>query len=343
MENVHPFSAYLYREYPDLKTLYVAPRPQNKRPETDYLTLLYRNLQSSSSSRELKIEFLSASQFIRLVSLSRIDPAQVLLHLHWMEFQRIKSAIGFLFKWLCVIIYLRRGGRIIWSVHNLFPHQGKWIKSNLFISRWLANKATAILLHCKSIAPQVSDSFQVDEHKFVVIPHVSYPLERISQVEAHTLLHSQFKLDLSEDKPTFLLFGQISSYKQIPETVLSILTEVSNCRLIVAGRVMSDGKKDALLLKKYHEEHPELILLFQSIDDEAIRALFSISDATILNYKAILDSGVFHLARSLKTPIIARSIGCFSEWSESPDVFLFQNEKEMIRHAKSITDLKTYR
>ena len=335
--NPQPYLDFISKNYGDIKTLYVAPKPQLGRPVTDYLQLLYQPFLANSPTTRPSTKFLSASEFGNLIFAS--NPSQTLAHLHWMEFQTVKSAIGLLFKWFALSIYLLRGGHIIWTVHNLSPHRGKWIQANQLISRWLANKSEAVLIHCKAVEKQIVNAFHVEAKKLVVIPHVSYPLQKISYGEAGSILTSSFGLHLQEKMPTFLFFGQISSYKQIFPSVQAIIEKIKGCRIIVAGTVMSDGKRDASLLQQLATDQSVLHLIFQPIKDVEIRALFSVSDAVILNYKAILDSGVFHLSRSLETAIISRNIGCFTEWEEDPHVYLFDTETEMLDHIKTISKL----
>lgn len=327
-----PFSSYFLHEFTGVKTLFVTPKPHSDRNQTDYISLLYQDFTRNLEQSVLQVHYLSVFTFWKLIFTS--TPSKKVLHVHWLESQTVKNLFGNLFKWISIQIYHSRGGTIIWTVHNLHPHRGRWLGLNLAMARRMGHLSDHILVHCHEVVSQIIHSYGVSNEKIRIVPHPEYPLERLSRTEALSILESTLKATFTEGIPTFLFYGQISAYKQIPQTVERIMKENLHCQILVAGRIMSDGKNDAAVLERLAEKNPSITLFFKSLSDPETQALFSISDAVILNYRAILDSGVFHLARSLRTPIIARSMGCFKEWSHHPDVYLFDTDDECLDHIR---------
>lgn len=332
------FSSYLKSEFPQIEYVFVTPTPNPKRKQTEYLTLLYQGVVNETVHPSPQIRYLSALSFWKLFIRSK--PSKSLLHYHWLEFQSITSFIGILLKWTFIHIYRLRGGTLIWTVHNLHPHRGKWLSQNHALSRRMCKISKHILIHCNEVANQVMETYQADQNQIRVIAHPMYPLQRIPKEQALLAFDAQMQEKLNTDTPTLLFYGQVSSYKQITKTVKSILNTSVSCNILVAGRIMKDGVDEANQLQKLAEEHASILLFLNSQSDDETVALFSLSDAVILNYRAILDSGVFHLARSLETPIIARSIGCFKEWADHPDVALFETDQECMEYILHLIQTK---
>ncbi len=334
MHSPTSYQAFIKEEFSTFRTLFVSPRPQPNRDQTDYLTLFYKNLEENGDVKYPKLHYLSAVSFWKLIFISK--PSITLLHYHWLEFQSLKSAFGLFFKWVCMALFRFRGGTVIWTVHNLHPHQGKWIGMNESISRSMSKVSTHVLIHCKEVAELVKDTFQIQEHKLRIIPHPVYPLQRLSFEESVRHLNLVLKHDFCERMPTFLFFGQISAYKQIPQTVEWLAELPQNFRIVIAGKVLKENKVEGDIVDSLDKNYSNVFFYNRALSDRDIQALFSISDAVILNYRAILDSGVFHLARSLETHIIARGIGCFQEWNKTAGVSLFDSKNEFIEHIQRI-------
>jgi glycosyltransferase involved in cell wall biosynthesis len=219
-----------------------------------------------------------------------------ILHLHWDEGLLPKSdKIQSDFAKKTIKIFQETGGKIIWTVHNMFPHE---LVSNqekeLFLSNraFMCKYADKIHVHNTYSRQYLIDNFDVDENKIFVIAHPSY-LEWYCVDRAHQKF---------SEKKSFLLFGNMRSYKGL-DLVAQAFLRVINKNDVFDFHIAGHGADQVDL----NGLSPLIPVRFSSgyISDKQVEEFYAAADFAIFGFKAILTSGSVLLAISFGVPPIA--------------------------------------
>jgi beta-1,4-mannosyltransferase len=114
-----------------------------------------------------------------------------LVHLNWLEFLvRSGGPLSGLRAWrraLRLLLGLRRArAGVVWTVHNLVPHEPEHPRLERWLARRVARRADALVVHSRYAAERVRDSLGRDAEVFVA-PHAGYvgclPEERRGRAE----------------------------------------------------------------------------------------------------------------------------------------------------------------
>lgn len=305
-------------------TIYVVPLIRARHADSDYLFQLYKPFFGSS---DYQIESISIFKHYRFVVAALLNK-EIVLHYHWLEFQDLRSLLGMPWKLLCIFLFKLLGGTLVWTVHNLEPHDQKWLSSHLRIHRWIAKKADVIHIHCSSSAILVAQKFKVKDQKLRLHPHPSFPSKKINRSDSIVFLNDHFKLNLKKETPIILLFGQISEYKNIEDTLDTIQKENLDVQVIIAGTIKKGQELLGKRLEERSKNNSKINLIHTFIEDNEIPYFFNAADLCFFNYEKILTSGVVLLAQSYNKRIIAPNIGCLSELISNEHVKLFSSDKE---------------
>ncbi|MDZ7806850.1 MAG: hypothetical protein U5K71_07015 [Gracilimonas sp.] len=328
----------LYRSVnPNAEKIYVVPLIRFSHKKTDYLYLLYENL---IKGNEFKIRSISIFDHFNLI-IAILQNRNSILHYHWFEFQDFKSLIGMPWKLFCVYFFQKLGGTIVWTIHNEFPHDRKYLDLHYYLHRKMAQWSKALHVHCNKAVEIMSNRLKCEKNKFHVIPHPEYPLDPIDKVEARELLRIHYNVVIENEEPILLMFGNISRYKRM-ELVANLIIEYDlKCKLLIVGPIKKGNEKLYKKLSVYEESDDKIKVIPHFIKEDRVSWFYSASDITIFNYREILSSGSYHMALAFNKTIIAPESGCLSEESGKPNVFLFKDQnqlKQLIKHHTEIQD-----
>ena len=139
------------------------------------------------------------------------------LHLHWLHgFYRtedLESTIENCSRFCDNLLYARTelGYRIVWTMHNFYPHERPFPDVDHIARLFVARHADAVIAHCAYAADLCEKHFYYDE-KVQVIPHGNFidvfPND-ISPGDARQ------QLDIEPGAFVYLFFGNARTYKGI--------------------------------------------------------------------------------------------------------------------------------
>lgn len=201
--------------------------------KSDYLYLLYEELIEADKYR---IESVSVFNHFKLIT-GKLTQKNAILHYHWLEFQDLKSLLGMPWKLCCVFLFKLLGGNIVWTLHNEYPHDQKYLKLHSFLHKKMANWADALHVHCSLAVKKMSERLETSIDKFWLVEHPSFPADPIPKDEAKELLETKYEVQFQSKYPALLMFGNISRYKQIEKVAEIIIDENLECTLVIAGPV----------------------------------------------------------------------------------------------------------
>ena len=278
------------------------PAPISRNP---YQTLLYGHLRAEG------IEVDAAPQLNVGWLWHRVGRVAV-LHFHWPQeyyrYHRGGLAVRLVLSWVRGCLFVLRivvarllAYRIVWTVHQIFPHETESRALDRLAGLSLARVAHALVTHDQATAEAVTRELHVAPEKVHVIPHGSYlgvyPGGR-SREEMRSALGIRF------DAFVVLCFGQVRRYKE-----LTFLMEAFDRAGINGGVLLIVGlpldPDEARRLKTISRRTTRVVTVLEYVPDNRVAEFFAASDVFC---SARLDggtSGALVLALSLGLPVVA--------------------------------------
>jgi len=320
-----------------INKVYVIPIIDYSSPKTNYLYLLYKNFIEQREARNIKIESLSVIAHPKIF-FSRLINEKSLVHYHWLEIDDFKSLTGMLWKMFWIKLYKIFGGKIIWTVHNKFPHTNKYKYLNKILRKYMAHIADRLHVHCKSAIDIMTPILNVNREKFFIVNHPEYPVILIPKNEAIEWLCKKYPaINLTSGGKIFLMFGAIAEYKGIIEVIEIFKQDLEDLPtgktgkiLIVAGPVKRWDEKYFSEVLAYAKGTENIFINGKMIPDEDVSLFLNSADYLLFNYLDVLSSGGILQALSYGKSIIAPSIGCLQELNGN-NIIKFEagNKKEL--------------
>jgi beta-1,4-mannosyltransferase len=241
------------------------------------------------------------------------------LHLHWPD-ALLKNVSGRrqglrLVALSVLLLWVRRVRHvpIVWTVHNIAPHNG----ARGWATKWLRLLLTHCVDHQVHLNRLTSSELRrtspgLARHSYSVIPHGTYDDELHSRDS--TALRAAMKLTQDEIVISFL--GTISPYKGAHHLarVFSSWTD-EKVRLVVAGACAVDTLREELLLRAAAD--PRIHLDLTWLTTPQLASYLDLSNVVVFPYTRVLNSGSVMLALSAGRPVIAPRLGSLSEIEEA--------------------------
>jgi beta-1,4-mannosyltransferase len=252
-------------------------------------------------------------------------PDMDVVHVHWLEYllgsndrepQKPVRMLARGVRLLAALTALRaRGVRVVWTVHNLTPHDALHPRLDLALAWACARVSHRLIAHSHYAAQRVGQAYGVS--KTTVAYHGNfighYPPANTTRGETRE------RLGIPADAHVFLAFGQVRAYKRLPELVHAVRAlPRNNVRLIVAGK--PTPLEAGAALEAAAAGDPRIIVCPQHIADEDVAALHDAADVAVLPYREVFSSGVLLLALSLGLPVITPETSTATELAASPAV-----------------------
>jgi len=242
------------------------------------------------------------------------------LHLHWLErlwqmrVARPHPALSFL---AFAILHLNIGwtkafgGRVVWTVHNLRPHDGvearhAWVWSFWFGKIW--RRVDAVICMSEGAVAAVREAFpEIAGAKVYVAPHPHY-----RTIYAGSGRDIRVELKIPHEATVLAMVGQIRPYKGILEVArLFAQLEGADLRLLIAGWC-----QDEAYLRHINEIAAldyRIIVVAGRLSHAEFAALVRASDVCLFNFADILNSGSVIAALSLDRRVMAPAKGAVPE------------------------------
>ena len=196
----------------------------------------------------------------------------------------------------------KRGVRVIWTVHNLLPHELRYLEPELALSRFLAEAADSIHVMTVETPQVVEHLYRLPPERLRHIPHFSY----LGEYDPMPSDRAREGLGLAPDEPTVLFFGRLRSYKGLETlfSALALLTESGRGvpTLLLAGKPEPAGAENHI--KTMLPTASRVVTHFSFVDEEDIPTWFGAADVAVFPFTQILNSGSVHLAATLGVPVV---------------------------------------
>ena len=238
-----------------------------------------------------------------------LDDVPLLVHYHWVHGllataaspDQAQQMVG---DFLDHVDRQRQNGcRILWTVHNILSHAGKFHTEECQLRAGLADRADHLHIMNPDSVQLCAPKYRLDPSKIISVPHPSYSGVYGSYMDA-----GQARLDLGllpGDK-ALLLFGAMGPHKGI----LRLLSMLDRLQDVMAGRIKlfvvgRAGTSDFMEeLRQAVAGRADVRVDARSVDDQTLQLYFKAADAVICPYPRVLNSGVAMTAASYGRPVI---------------------------------------
>ena len=232
------------------------------------------------------------------------------MHLHWPshEYQRGSEAEtaaameGFVRE---LRLARELGWRIVWTAHNLYPHDRTYHEINRRFRFHLVELATALIAHCDVAADAVRDEFAPRAPIFV-IPHGNF----IDVLPASvTREQERTALGIAPGAFVYGFIGNLLPYKGLEELIDTFkAVDPGDAWLLISGGVRTDYGGH---LREHIGGHPRIVLrTYGYAPGEAFVQVLEASDVIVLPFRASTTSGSLVQALSWPRPAIVPAMGC---------------------------------
>lgn len=245
------------------------------------------------------------------------------LHLHWLSpYLRGRRVAAFLFSALKFIIdaaLVRLSGRrIVWTLHNLVPHEARFPSLEIYARRLLCKMSSAVIVHGSAGRDEVVSRFGCGPEKIFLIPHGHY---RTAYPPPTSQQAAREVLGLEPARTIFLFFGMIRPYKGLTRLLRAwAKASLTDAQLLIAGACLPEYRSE---LESLLKDVTGVIWHDRRIADEHVSHYFTAADVVVLPFERVQTSGSVVLAMSYGKPVIAPRLGDVPETLAGADDLLF--------------------
>jgi glycosyltransferase involved in cell wall biosynthesis len=227
------------------------------------------------------------------------------------------------------------GGRLVWTVHNVLPHDPVHVECEVALARMLADRADLVHVLSEATLAAAAPYFEIDPQRTVCIPHSSY---RGVYPDWVSRAGARRRLGVEPDESAVLALGQIRPYKGL-DRLLDFVegSDRPRLRLLVAGALRAGPESDELAERL--AVAPRTTSLTRRLRDDEIQVWMRAADLAVLPYVRVLNSGAFLLAESFDLPVVGPRTGALVERESDAHVRLFDEDDFQDVLSAAVADL----
>lgn len=230
-------------------------------------------------------------------------PGRSVIHLHWISYvlqgirnhedgqNRIAEFTGMVQRWR------ELGNQVIWTMHNLIPHNSDYQDLECELRERLIANVDAIHIMNKDSFERAAPFYALPHEKTFYVPHPSYT-GYYPNIVGQKAARSHLMLDPGAFY--FLFFGALSPYKEIETIITAMKALSSDCpqaRLIIAG--FPSDKDYIHEISILAADAPNILMVPRKILTEEIQYFMNACDVNIVPYNT-LNSGAAALAAAFR-------------------------------------------
>jgi glycosyltransferase involved in cell wall biosynthesis len=247
------------------------------------------------------------------------------LHFHWLHYfyrdAAFEGARAKLDAFKSNIDVARTMGyRIVWTLHNLYPHERPFPDLDHEARVLLADRAAEMITHCAFAAGKACELFgrQRPPH---VIPHghfIDVFPNSVTREEARETL------GLPADAFVYLFFGNARSYKGV-ENLTAAFRKAGghNDRLVMMMRRKFDPDYADAVVRGAEGDDRIQVHTSEWFDNGDFQTYLNAADTAVFPFSQVLTSGSVITALSFGVPVVVPRLGCLPELVEAPAGILY--------------------
>ena len=181
------------------------------------------------------------------------------------------------------------GGHLVWTVHNVLPHECRYPELEAEVCQAIADRASAVHVLCEATKAAVSPWYELPDERVAMIPHSSYlgvyP-NYISRSEARA------RLGLEQRHTVLTVFGGLRRYKALMpllDAFEAAAAKDSDLRLVIAGKPIRISDVDRL--RSRCDRSPAITAHLGGVPAGEVQLYMNAADAVLLPHTIALNSG----------------------------------------------------
>jgi beta-1,4-mannosyltransferase len=207
------------------------------------------------------------------------------------------------------VYYARHlGYKIVWTLHNLYPHEQPFPEIDRIGRLIVADLADAVIGHCRCALDLAREEFYRTARTYV-IPHGNfidaYP-NTLSRAEARA------RLGIGTEQFVYLFVGNLRQYKGV-ETLLDTFEGLPGNDLTLLMATRTRTEYGLSVLARARAMPRTSVHTSEMFRNEEFQVFLNAADAAALPFTDMLTSGSAILALSFGRPVILPAIGCLPE------------------------------
>jgi len=266
---------------------------------------------------------------IELDDLDALDPAAgaSIVHLHWtnpiiQRFTDPSRARDSMRRTLDALRrYRERGGRLVWTVHNVLPHDHSHHVLELELCQHLAREADLVHVLSASTLRAVEPYYPLHDATVIMQGHASFLGHYPDTV---TREHARTALGVEPDDEVIVSVGGVRPYRgleRLADAVTQLQRTRPRARLAVAGR---PGRgTDVAALERALDTVPGTVHRLDFVPHDEVQNWMRAADVAAMPYERILNSASFPLAQTFGVPVVAPDLGVFHDHRGAPYLHLY--------------------
>jgi glycosyltransferase involved in cell wall biosynthesis len=199
--------------------------------------------------------------------------------------------------------------RVLWTVHQVYPHEHTSARLDRCAARALAAAAHALIVHDDATAVRLRAELPGAGHKLVLIPHGSFigvypPGRSRAAVRA--------ELGIAPGTFVFIAFGHVRGYKDV-DVLLDGFAHamLDDAALVIAG--MPIDPAGTALIEARAAADPRIRAVLRFVADDKVAELFGAADAAVISRGDGGTSGALILSLSLGAPAVVATSPTYVE------------------------------
>ncbi len=196
--------------------------------------------------------------------------------------------------------FVDKGGRVVWTIHNEFPHELQHPEVFVGLRKRLAALAHRIIVHNTEAINVLARQVDLDRRKIFLLMHPSY----LGHYEPEETTLAGIDAPASR---TILSFGMLRRYKGfdvLPELLPAAFTREHDARLKFSGNAINGDDYVSVLQEKFGDRD-DIDWDVRNIPDEEVPELLRDAACVVLPYQRFLTSGVALLCLTVGTLVVA--------------------------------------
>ena len=201
-----------------------------------------------------------------------------------------------------------RGGKIVWTLHNLRAHDALHPALEARHYRLLLPRIDGVISLSPTGLAMAREKFPaLSKVPAAVIPHGHY-----RDQYPRCTVDARRELNIDDHARVILFFGEVRPYKNVDTLVRAFRNvKTTNAVLVIAGRPKSAELGESIAQKAAEDSRVQLNLRF--IQREEVANFFAVADLVVLPYRNILNSGAALLALSFNRPVLVPDLGSMGD------------------------------
>lgn len=248
-----------------------------------------------------------------LAALDNVEAAGSVLHLGWTapiahNATTVREALAAVATAKEQLARFRqRGGRIIWTIHNVLPHEVEFLIPALELCRAFADAADVVHVMASATGKLVRPYYSLEGSRVERIPHPSY-----AGIYPSTESRAQAReaLGIAQDVTLALATGTIRPYKGVDRLIALSQQLPQGVELAIVGQF--SGGLDPNEARATAGQSCRIVDGYQ--DGESLARWCSAADVMLLPYTGSLNSGTIELAATFGLPAIVPPLPTFADF-----------------------------